>query len=406
MTSGTIDAVPTSELPPAFVAARRRARRRYAVVVTVAVLAVAVTMGLVIGTGEAAHATLVTGTAAPTVPGGTIRSTPTTVWRTGDRPAGDTPLWVGTVVTWSQHRIVGRDAATGAVRWSYTRTDLTVCDAAQRDGRAFVLFGRDGDCDEISTFDAQTGRRDWFRTLPDSGAGRLQFGSTGLVIAYATSFHAMRADIGIDRFPSVPTTAPDCRFTAVVAGSSGVVTSERCPDGTHLALWDDNGADGQAKQLWRVGVDAGVVAVAATDVAVEGYDPVSGALTSRATTGGGIQVAPALQPAPSGPAGPTLTLGDAVVLELGDRVYVLAPGGDVLWSAGSTGPPSQTSEVRASVVVPTADGADLRDATTGSVTASYTVPGPSGSPTHGGTQVFVAGGGLLAADPSGLSYLR
>ncbi|MHA3705211.1 hypothetical protein ACXR2U_23815 [Jatrophihabitans sp. YIM 134969] len=399
--------MPSPALPPAAAARLRRARIRYAAVVVVALAAIGLTMGLVIGTGESAHATLVTGTAAPAVPGGTVRPAPTTVWDTDDRAASTDPLWVGTVVTWSEHTLSGRDAASGAVRWSYSRTDLSICDAVQQSGRAFVLFGRDGDCDELSTFDTQTGRRGWFRTLPDDGEGRLQFGGTGLVVSYPDSFHAMQATTGIDRFPMVPTSGSDCRFTSVVAGASGILASERCTDGEHLALWSNDGADSQPQRLWRVGVTSGVAAVAESAAAAFAYDPVSGTLSRYTTEKGVERGAVALSPTTTGPAGDTVTLGSDLLLDLGDRLYRVDAAGGLIWSAAAAGPPTlvtASNQVIADrVLVASADGAQVLDATSGSPLTTYSLPVDSGD---GPRRVYAAGGGLLVASDAGLAYLR
>ena len=396
--------MPSSALPPELVARRRRARLLYGAVVTVLVLAAGLTAGIVIGTGESAHATLVTGTAAPAVPGGTVRPAPTQVWRTADHAAGENPLWVGTAVTWSAHTLAGRDATSGAIRWSYTRTDLSICDAAQFNGRAFVLFGRDGDCDELSTFDSQTGRRGWFRTLPDHGAGTLQFGGTGLLISYATSFHAMTTAQGYDRFPSVPTTAADCRFTSVVAGTTGIVAAERCDDGQHLAMWSNDGADSQPRQVWRVDAPAGVTAVAETNVAAFGYDPVTGTLTRYSVDKGTSLGAVALDPATTGPAGRGQVVGSDLLLDLGDRAYDLSDGSALRWSVASVGPPTITGGDVTRALVPTSAGAALVDFATGQTLSTYTLPASSGE-AAGGPLVYAAGAGLLVAD-GGLAYLR
>lgn len=410
--------MPSVALPPDLAARRRRSRRVYGAVVLAALVAVGLTMGIVIGTGEAAHARLVTGTAAPTVPGGTVRPAPTQVWHTDDTAARDNPLWVGTVVTSSTHSLVGRDAATGRVRWSYTRSDVTVCDAAQRDGRAFVLFGHEERgafiCDELSTFDAETGARGWFRTLPDtSGQGTFMFGGTGLVVAFPQSFHAMRASDGVDRFPMVTTTGADCRFTAVVAGVSGVLASERCTDGEHLALWSNDGAKDQPQRLWRVGVSQGVTAVGETTVGAFAYSPVSGTLSRYSVDTGSTQSAPTLDPATTGPVRSTQVIGNDLLLGLGDRVYDVTQSGTVSWSAAAAGPPTTTGGDVPQVLVPTSGGVQVLSLDTGQGVASYTLPagssGPSGSgsaPAGGsGPRVYAAGGGLLVAGP-GLSYLR
>ena len=226
---------------------------------------------MVIGTGEAANATLVTGTAAPAVPGGTLRPSPTAVWRTDDRAASGNPLWVGTVVTWSEH--TPRRARRHQRRRPLVLHPRPTCRSATRPSATAgpsCCSAATATATRLSTFDAQTGARGWFRTLPDDGEGRLQFGATGLVVTYAASFHAMTGQADGHR------PLPDrSRSPAPTAGSppssrapTGVLASERCADGEHLALWCNDGADGQAAAAVAGARSTdGVIAVAETTAA-------------------------------------------------------------------------------------------------------------------------------------------
>ena len=63
----------------------------------------------------------------------------------------------------------GRNARTGATTWSYTRTDRTVCTAAQLDGTTIAIYAVHGNCDEVTALDSGTGRRTWTRTLDKDG---------------------------------------------------------------------------------------------------------------------------------------------------------------------------------------------------------------------------------------------
>lgn len=390
-------------LPEPLRSRRRRLRLTYSVVVGVAVLAVALTMALVIGTGEAAHATLITSTAAAPVPTGTVRSSPSVGWSTGDRPAEGDPLWVGTVVTYSEHQLSGRDALTGAVRWSYRRDDLSVCDAAQQDGRAFVLFRRDGNCDELSTFDSGTGARGWFRTLADDGDGRLAFGGSGLVVTYPHSFHVVDLPRGVE-FYSTATQPAGCTVTSIAPGGDGVLLTEHCGDGDHLVMYDYTGSQGAPRVSFRTSVPASLRAVDASTYAVT-YDTRSGALTRHDLGTGTAVGTPSLSPTPTGDPGPTTTTAATSLLELGPRLYGVSRTSDAAWTLPDVvGPAAPVDRNGVQVMVATTTGAQLVTTATGAVVTSYRF----GPPTDG-TRVYPAGNGLVVASPvgdRGLAYLR
>ena len=133
-----------SEPPPddvlgAYVLRMRRLRRRYSIIVGVLVLAVVVAVKIVIATGEVAHAYLheATGPAA-TPTASAIPSGLALKWHTSDSLASGQPAWDGTVVTFDAHTVSGRDYLTGAVRWSYTRTDVPICNVVQQQDLSLI----------------------------------------------------------------------------------------------------------------------------------------------------------------------------------------------------------------------------------------------------------------------------
>lgn len=361
------------------------------------VLATAITFAVVVGNGEAAHATSTTSAAATGLPTGAVSPNPRRVWSTDDQPAVGDPLWVGTVITWSAHQLSGRDAATGAVRWSYRRTDLRICQAGQADGRAYVLFAQGPDCDELSTFDASTGARGWFRTMADNGAGRLLFSSGNLVVVYPTSVHAVYAPSGVDRFPSYAEPA-NCSITGAAPGSAGVLITQSCPDGAHLLL---HAYTDKNQPVWRVPVDAGVRAVAADQPLIT-YDGASRQLQVRSATG---DVTTTPTPTLPGSFGSAVLAGSTTVIGTTAQLTALTATGAAPWAAVATGPATLADAAGSTVLAPTATGAVRLRVDTGEVAAAYSFSTSPAKAAAADTRVFAAGNGLLLAGTT-LTYLR
>src|SRR5882762_8098377 len=153
-----------------YVASMRRQRRWYFAAIAV-VVAAAVAVALVVwSSGEITHVHLHTAkSAAPSVPLNTPPAAPSAKWQSTDATAIGAPLFGGTVVTYSEHTVTGRNALTGVADWTYTRSDRTVCQAAQVQGKTIAIYANGGDCDEVSTFETGTGQRAWTRTLDENG---------------------------------------------------------------------------------------------------------------------------------------------------------------------------------------------------------------------------------------------
>ncbi|MBN9619611.1 MAG: hypothetical protein J0H43_07750, partial [Actinobacteria bacterium] len=148
----------------------RRARIIYATVLATLAAVVVTTVSIVWSRGEIAHTSLRTArTPAPATPLVLPSAHQTLAWRSGDHAAMGNPFWRGTVVTFGRHAVRGRVARTGAITWSYTRTDRTVCTAAQTQGATVVVYRDSGNCDELTALDSGTGARRWTRTLDEDG---------------------------------------------------------------------------------------------------------------------------------------------------------------------------------------------------------------------------------------------
>lgn len=402
-----------------YVASMRRQRRWYfAVVAAVAAVAVAVTL-VVWFTGEITHVHLHTvNTAPPTVPLGTPPAAPAAKWRTPDATAIGAPFSGGTVVTYSAHTVSGREALTGRAYWTYTRTDRSVCQVAQVQGRAIAIFENGGACNEVTTLDTATGQREWTRTLDENGltiTGRPAFLATSdtLYVWMPGFVYSIDPSSGYDRwtFPA----GDSCLLTSVVPGSAGVLMSERCAGDNQLLLRDrtagiddkQQSEDKKNQVLWRL-KHVGTVPVAADSV-VAALDPSTRQLVTYDPAKGGERGRVSLQPTPTATAPISqAAANDGELAWIAGTGYALDESGTQRWSAPLTALPTLTAPDGSAVVpelssarvlVPTSDGVAALDGLTGKVTTRYPVPAPAA-----GSQVFPVGSGLLVAGPATTYY--
>lgn len=221
-------------------------RRRRSDLVVAGAIAAAVALVAALMWATAPHTGTVTTPAAVPVP---VPAGPTTVpdgfaeaWRARNG-ASPVPVVSGpVVVTGDGDTVDGRDAATGAVRWSYRR-DVPLCAIAagfpdRDDGRALALY-RNGDwCSEMTSLHPDTGTRDRQRDLDvHLGTRLLQSGS--LVTATgATYLEVFRSDLvrtveyGDVLTPRQVGRQPraQCESTGFAATAGRVAVLQRCPD--------------------------------------------------------------------------------------------------------------------------------------------------------------------------------
>jgi outer membrane protein assembly factor BamB len=402
-----------------YVASMRRQRRWYfAAVAAVAAIAVVVTV-VVWFSGEITHVHLHSvKTAPPSVPLGTPPAAPAAKWQSHDATAIGAPFTGGTVVTYSMHTVSGREALTGRAYWTYTRTDRSVCQVAQVQGRAIAIFENGGACNEVTTLDTGTGQREWTRTLDENGltvTGRPVFLATSdtLYVWMPGFVYSIDPSSGYDRwtFPA----DDGCMLTSVVPGSAGVLMSERCADGDQLLLRDrtagiddkQQSEDKKNQVLWRhrhtstvpVTADSVVAALDPSTRQLVTYDPAKGKVGTRVS----------LQPAPGATAPISQAASnDGELVWIAGTAYALDGSGQQQWSAAVATLPTVTAPdgsavaadlASARLLVPTSDGVASLDGRTGKVTTQYPVPAPAAD-----SQVFPVGNGLLVAGPSATYY--
>ncbi len=393
------------------VASMRRQRRWYFAAIA-AVVAAGVAVAIVVWfSGEITHVHLRTAANPPrSVRQGTPAAQPALAWQSTDATAIGTPFTGGTVITYSRHAVTGRDALTGKVVWSYTRSDRTVCTAAQAGGNTIAIYAKDGNCDEVTTLDSQSGKRQWDRTLTDNGHPSYQVSSYTLLIVTDAAVHAVDPASGLDRWNYLE---PDgCHTRSAVLGSAGTLISQQCADGEHLALHDPNAGD-ESKDpkpiKWRL--DKTDAVPVAADSFVGALDPATSQLVTYDANKGTVVARKALNPVPT-------TLDDinrvstahAELVWIGGTVYALDSSGAQTWTAAADALPTVTANDGvsavpdlndATVLAPTSSGVAALDGNTGKVTTEYPLAAPPGGP---GVQVFPLGNGFLLAGSSTTVY--
>ena len=382
----------------AYLARMRRQRRWYLGAVAALIAGVVVLVSVVMSTSEIAHAHLHTTAAPPpAIQPGAPAAAQTVAWTTPDTPALSQPVWSGTVVTYSAHTVTGRDGRTGAATWTYTRTDATVCQVAQSQGKTMAFYSRNGDCDEIDAFDTRTGARAWSRTLFSNGmliVGHPTYQVSQLTVLLVTDslVQAIDPSTGYDRWHFAQPAG--CHTDGAALGTTGVLIGQRCGDGDWVLLRDAYaGDDSTTSTKWRVrGPRAEPVAasdlIAALDVSTGTlltYDPAKGTarpvvrLTPRPASGDGLTTVPA--------AGASLVFVDGTCYSIGSA------SGTQLWSQPLTGPPTLAGS---QLIGPTAEGVRALDPATGATISSYPVRG-----VRAGSTVYPIGSGFVLGPAQG-----
>lgn len=235
-------------------ARRRRTDRLVAALIAVLAVAVATVVYL---TSDIRAAALATGpaVAAPSTPTSVpVRLDP--AWSAPTDPTlGAVTSPAGVVVTTDRHGITAHDSVTGAIRWTYTRSNRTLCQVAgvttkplktttddaqpaDTDGIAAV-YAVDGFCSAVQTFLAGTGDRARTRTSPLAAGGSfVTTGGNGAAFAgwvSGTLVEVWRDDlVRTLQYGDLPNpTQPGnlhlgCDFTDLVLNPTQVATVEHC----------------------------------------------------------------------------------------------------------------------------------------------------------------------------------
>lgn len=422
---------PTDRALVAYAARMRRARRRYFATLTVLVAAVVTAVSIAWSRGEIANTTLRTVLSAPPslalrVPSTTLRQ----AWTSTDRTAIGTPYWGGTVVTFDQHTVRGRNAATGAQTWSYRRNDRTVCQALQIRGVTVAIYQLHGNCDEVTALSTDTGQREWTRTLDENGQpifGQPTYQATQYTFLVITPLviYAIDPSSGYDRWVFGQ---QRCTINSAVLGSAGALISQSCNQpscsgltycrtGPQLLLRDPNaGYNNDEKHhanpdqiIWNV-ANSGLVPASA-DQLVSAVDPATGRLIVLNPAKGTVQTTRALSPAPSGveavSASPTL---NAELIWVDGLTYAVRTSDSaVLWASRTLSPLTVTTTNTAAgglpdlsqvtLAVPTQRGLALLNPRSGRPSREFAVPPPPA-----GSLAYPYGTGFVVAGPATTGY--
>lgn len=412
----------------------RKWRIGYGVLLAVLVVVAGVIVKIAYAHGEISHAKLSTAaSAAPSVPLAAPAPAPAQVWASDDHTAIGTPYWGGTVITYSTHAVVGRDALTGKVRWSYTRTDRTTCTAAQIGGVTIAVFRLDGNCDELTAVDSGTGERRWTRTLDKDGhpvdgtpqftAGQDTFMVTTPQVIYAISPDGTSGDGngGLDRWVF---SQPGCTINSAVLGSAGALISQNCANpncgtqkfcgaGPQLLLRDPiTGEDTDSSKnkgnpdqiIWNL-IGNTSVPVSADDVVsavAKGSSKLTTFSAAAADHGKVLATLPLSAPA-SGASVQATATGNAELVRLDGSSYLInLTGTSVLWHAPTDALPTVASGgtlKSPEFVVPTPGGIAVLDPNTGRTSKTFAVPAPAP-----GSSVYAFGSGFVVAGTRTVVY--
>ncbi len=382
----------------------RRSRRLYFAVIAVVVLAVGSTVGVVWSRGEAAHTTLrIAAHPAPSVALGTPAAVLSKAWQSGDRTAIGTPYWGGTVITYSHDSVRGRNGSTGALTWSYTRSDRTLCQAIQDHGLTVAVYELHGNCDELTALDSATGARKWTRTLdkdhqPLNGHPAYSLNQYAILLRGAHVIYTIDPSTGLDRWVYQPA---DCTISGAVIGVQGALISQNCTrpkcvgltfcgSGPQLLLRDANAgrSDDQKQKAnpdqikWNL---IGTTAVpASADQLISAVDPVNRRLLVLDGSKGKTLARLELERAATSSGGVAATTTDRaeLVWVAGTTYAVAVSGSGLIWSAPTAGPVTATQSTGKVVsppklassllAAPSATGIDLLDPSSGKTTRTLT----------------------------------
>jgi hypothetical protein len=411
----------------------RKWRVGYAVLLAVLVVVAGVIVKIAYASGEISHATLSTApSAAPSVPLAAPAAVPTQAWASDDHTAIGTPYWGGTVITYSTHAVVGRDALTGKVRWSYTRTDRTTCTAAQIGGVTIAVFRLRGNCDELTAMASDTGARQWTRTLdkdghPVNGTPQFTTGPDTFMVTTPRVIYAISPDGtsgagngGLDRWVF---SEPRCTINSAVLGSAGALISQNCANpncgaqkfcgaGPQLLLRDPMTGEntdstknkGNPDQIiWNL-IGNTSVPVSADDVisaAAEGGSTLTTFSAAAADHGKVLATLPLATPASGAPQ--AVATANAELIRLGGTTYLIGGAGtSVRWHAATDALPTVASGgslPSVEIVVPTSAGVALLNPHTGKVAKTFALPAPPA-----GSSVYAFGTGFVVAGTRTVVY--
>lgn len=268
---------PANDRPPAY----RIRRRRDLIIAAVIAVVVIIAAVIVYLTSDVRATTDTTGSGyTPTAAMTSLPSTLAVAWQQQTDPSvGAAVSAYGTVATTDQHTITGRNADTGAVRWSYSRSNKPLCAVGSNDTTAgtiqtpfhdpaddhplgfLAVYATGGMCQEMVLLHPQTGDRRYQRTAPNEAGGTLIFGGPYAGWVGADRLEVWRWDLlrtiqyGNQPDPDSPGYEHlGCTFTDAAIADNQFGTIEHCagqgPTARIVLNWDD--PNSHDKDKWSV----------------------------------------------------------------------------------------------------------------------------------------------------------
>lgn len=315
--------------PPAPPGPRTRFRRKRDYAVVVLIVLVVAGVATVWWRNSDARATVsVTGSDNETVPPKPtgVPAEFTQLWQALSGATTD-PVIVGpTAVTGDKHTVTGRDPVTGAVRWSYDRSNLDLCTVSAAWGKALAVYHKTHNCSEVTELDGVTGKRGAQRNGDAELNTQLMYDGTYVSTSGSKLIDTWRSDlvqtqqygtvtaiVNHDKQPRL-----NCVYSSELAGGPGLIgVLERCPDEQYnrFTVLRANGTDNDAEKpnvLFSVQVpgDGGRI-VALTDQREAVALPNPSRLVIWNNTGSQVETVPLtgvdLSATPSSPVQPTVS---------------------------------------------------------------------------------------------------
>ena len=323
-----------------------------------------------------------TGPAPNPTPAHAVPTSLRQLW-TAASPATVQPVVVGgSVVTGDGRTVEGRDPATGAVRWSYSR-DSDLCGVSWVYRYAVAVYRDDRGCGQVSTIDGSTGQRGVARSsyadrhveLSSDGTTVLSAGNTRLELWRSDMVRMLSyGEIDARVKPSSKGLHTGCRLTSAAASSSAVSVLEACGRQADLRLKllrpSKEEDEPEQRDVPEPGIaadsSARVLTLAETRTAV--YLPAPQPRVDI-LDGSGTTVGSTLLPKPPSSSSALTRPGNLITWWTGDRVMVFDSANltyrYAIGPAGSSVPVGPGTMMAGKLLVPVTDGIAVCDPATG-----------------------------------------
>lgn len=366
-----------SSTPP-----ERRTRGDLVAAAAIAVV-VAVVAALIWWTSDA-RATISTPAAAPVPslkPAAKVPDALHELWSTPSAKTTQPLVVAGAVVTGDGREVVGHDPASGTRLWSYAR-DLDLCGVTWVYQYAVAVYPDNRGCGQVSTIDAQTGRRGPTRTAYADAEVTLSSDGTTVLSAGDSRLELWRSDMvrmlswgALDARikPDVPQD-PLCRLVSAAASSSQVSVLEGCPNQADMRLTmltpsdEEDTPKTKFQQQPGVSVDSDARVIAVSDTTTALYIPTPKPTVNVVDDTGTVTASTLLNQQVS-PHAAVSHPGDLITWWTGDSVlvfdanqlrykYTVAP-------SGSNAPVGPATLMAGELLVPVTSGYDVFNPETG-----------------------------------------